>query len=56
LDHLFKTAKQQKGRIDVLWASAGGGSQSKLGAISGDEGGIQRKSKQNRMTLFVEAG
>src|SRR3981081_2809636 len=31
LDRLFETVKQEKGAIDVLWASAGGGAQSKLG-------------------------
>src|SRR3978361_1524800 len=34
LDRLFDTVKQQKGAIDVLWASAGVGKQSKLGEIT----------------------
>src|ERR1700759_2423654 len=31
LDRLFDTVKQDKGAIDVLWASAGVGKQNKLG-------------------------
>jgi NAD(P)-dependent dehydrogenase (short-subunit alcohol dehydrogenase family) len=34
LDRLFDTVKQEKGSIDVLWASAGGGEQGKLGDIT----------------------
>jgi NAD(P)-dependent dehydrogenase (short-subunit alcohol dehydrogenase family) len=34
LDRLFDTVKQEKGAIDVLWASAGTGEQSKLGEIT----------------------
>jgi NAD(P)-dependent dehydrogenase (short-subunit alcohol dehydrogenase family) len=34
LDRLFATVKQQKGAIDVLWASAGGGTPAKLGEIT----------------------
>jgi NAD(P)-dependent dehydrogenase (short-subunit alcohol dehydrogenase family) len=34
LDRLFDTVKRQKGAIDVLWASAGVGKQSKLGEIT----------------------
>jgi NAD(P)-dependent dehydrogenase (short-subunit alcohol dehydrogenase family) len=37
LDRLFETVKQEKGSIDVLWASAGGGTQSKLGAITEEQ-------------------
>src|SRR3954449_10079744 len=33
LDRLFDTVKQEKGAIDVLWASAGAGAQAKLGEI-----------------------
>src|ERR1700757_5415023 len=33
LDRLFDTVKQDKGAIDVLWASAGTGAQGKLGEI-----------------------
>jgi NAD(P)-dependent dehydrogenase (short-subunit alcohol dehydrogenase family) len=34
LDRLFDTVKQDKGAIDVLWASAGVGKQSRLGEIT----------------------
>jgi NAD(P)-dependent dehydrogenase (short-subunit alcohol dehydrogenase family) len=34
VDRLFDTVKQEKGAIDVLWASAGTGEQSKLGEIT----------------------
>ena len=34
LDRLFDTVKQEKGAIDVLWASAGAGKQSRLGEIT----------------------
>jgi NAD(P)-dependent dehydrogenase (short-subunit alcohol dehydrogenase family) len=34
LDRLFDAVKQEKGAIDVLWASAGTGEQSKLGEIT----------------------
>src|SRR5260370_42116326 len=34
LDRLFDTVKQEKGSIDVLWASAGTGKQSRLGEIT----------------------
>jgi len=34
LDHLFETVRQQKGAIDVLWASAGTGEQGRLGEIT----------------------
>lgn len=34
LDRLFETVKAEKGTIDVLWASAGGGAQGKLGEIT----------------------
>src|SRR6202047_497590 len=34
LDRLFDTVKQEKGAIDVLWASAGKGEQSRLGEIT----------------------
>src|ERR1700754_107572 len=33
LDRLFETVKQEKGSIDVLWASAGTGEQGRLGEI-----------------------
>jgi len=34
LDHLFDTIKQQKGRLDVLFANAGGGGLAPLGRIT----------------------
>src|ERR1700679_941180 len=34
LDRLFDTVKQEKGAIDVLWASAGVGKQNRLGEIT----------------------
>jgi len=34
LDRLFETVRQEKGSIDVLWASAGGGEQGKLGEVT----------------------
>jgi NAD(P)-dependent dehydrogenase (short-subunit alcohol dehydrogenase family) len=37
LDRLFATVKSQKGRIDVLFANAGGGTMSPLGAITEDQ-------------------
>ena len=37
LDHLFDTVKQEKGAIDVLWASAGTGAQNKLGEITEED-------------------
>jgi NAD(P)-dependent dehydrogenase (short-subunit alcohol dehydrogenase family) len=37
LDRLFETVKQEKGTIDVLWASAGIGEQGKLGEITPEQ-------------------
>src|SRR5712672_4109532 len=37
LDRLFDTVRQEKGAIDVLWASAGTGAQSKLGEITEED-------------------
>jgi NAD(P)-dependent dehydrogenase (short-subunit alcohol dehydrogenase family) len=37
LDRLFATVKSQKGRIDVLFANAGGGTMLALGAITEDQ-------------------
>jgi NAD(P)-dependent dehydrogenase (short-subunit alcohol dehydrogenase family) len=37
LDRLFATVKQQKGSIDVLWASAGGGVSARLGEITEEQ-------------------
>src|SRR6202042_3117760 len=34
LDRLFDTVRQEKGAVDVLWASAGTGEQSMLGEIT----------------------
>src|SRR6202050_2542715 len=38
LDRLFETVKQEKGTIDVLWASAGTGEQGGLGGRTPGEG------------------
>jgi NAD(P)-dependent dehydrogenase (short-subunit alcohol dehydrogenase family) len=37
LDRLFETVKEEKGTIDVLWTSAGGGLPSKLGEITEEQ-------------------
>ncbi len=37
LDRLFDTVKQEKGAIDVLWASAGMGKQGRLGEITEED-------------------
>src|ERR1700719_3134294 len=37
LDRLFDTVKREKGAIDVLWASAGVGKQSRLGEITEED-------------------
>ena len=37
LDRLFETVKQEKGAIDVLWASAGVGKQCRLGEITEED-------------------
>jgi NAD(P)-dependent dehydrogenase (short-subunit alcohol dehydrogenase family) len=37
LDRLFETVKQEKGSIDVLWASAGTGEQGRLGEITEEQ-------------------
>jgi NAD(P)-dependent dehydrogenase (short-subunit alcohol dehydrogenase family) len=37
LDRLYETVKQEKGSIDVLWASAGMGEQGKLGEITEEQ-------------------
>src|SRR5271163_3376887 len=37
LDRLFDTVNQEKGAIDVLWASAGVGKQNKLGEITEED-------------------
>lgn len=37
LDRLYNTVKQEKGAIDVLWASAGGGAQGRLGEITEEQ-------------------
>jgi len=37
LDRLFETVRQEKGEIDVLWASAGAGEQGKLGEITEEQ-------------------
>jgi NAD(P)-dependent dehydrogenase (short-subunit alcohol dehydrogenase family) len=37
LNRLYDTVKQEKGAIDVLWASAGGGTPSRLGEITEEQ-------------------
>jgi NAD(P)-dependent dehydrogenase (short-subunit alcohol dehydrogenase family) len=37
LDRLFETVAREKGAIDVLWASAGGGESSRLGEITEEQ-------------------
>src|ERR1700733_115589 len=37
LDRLFDTVKREEGAIDVLWASAGTGGQSRLGEITEED-------------------
>ena len=37
LDRLYETVKQEKGAIDVLWASAGVGEQGRLGEITEEQ-------------------
>ena len=37
LDRLFETVKQDKGSVDVLWASAGAGEQGRLGEITEEQ-------------------
>lgn len=52
LDRLFETVREQSGRIDVLWASAGHGAQSRLGEIS-EEQFDEAFSLNARGTLFT---
>lgn len=52
LDHLFETVRQEKGSIDVLWASAGAGRQGKLGEIT-EEQFDEAFSLNARGTLFT---
>jgi NAD(P)-dependent dehydrogenase (short-subunit alcohol dehydrogenase family) len=52
LDRLFDTVKQEKGAIDVLWASAGTGQQSRLGEIT-EEDFDAAFSLNARGTLFT---
>ncbi len=52
LDRLFDTVKQEKGSIDVLWASAGTGEQSRLGEIT-EEDFDAAFSLNARGTLFT---
>jgi NAD(P)-dependent dehydrogenase (short-subunit alcohol dehydrogenase family) len=52
LDRLFDTVKQEKGAIDVLWASAGMGEQSSLGEIT-EEHFDAAFSLNARGTLFT---
>jgi NAD(P)-dependent dehydrogenase (short-subunit alcohol dehydrogenase family) len=52
LDRLFDTVKREKGAIDVLWASAGTGQQSRLGEIT-EEDFDAAFSLNARGTLFT---
>src|SRR4029079_2248371 len=52
LDRLFNTVKQEKGAVDVLWASAGMGEQSRLGEIT-EEHFDATFSLNARGTLFT---
>jgi len=52
LDRLFETVKEEKGVVDVLWASAGMGEQSKLGEIT-EEHFDAAFSLNARGTLFT---
>lgn len=52
LDRLYETVKQEKGAIDVLWASAGTGAQSRLGEIT-EEDFDAAFSLNARGTLFT---
>lgn len=52
LDRLFDTVKREKGTVDVLWASAGTGQQSRLGEIT-EEHFDAAFSLNARGTLFT---
>jgi NAD(P)-dependent dehydrogenase (short-subunit alcohol dehydrogenase family) len=52
LDRLFETVKEEKGVVDVLWASAGMGEQSRLGEIT-EEHFDAAFSLNARGTLFT---
>src|ERR1022692_4718737 len=52
LDRLFETVKQEKGAVDVLWASAGAGEQGRLGEIT-EEHFDAAFSVNARGTLFT---
>jgi len=52
LDRLFETVQLEKGSIDVLWASAGGGEQGSLGEIT-EESFDAAFSLNARGTLFT---
>jgi NAD(P)-dependent dehydrogenase (short-subunit alcohol dehydrogenase family) len=52
LDRLFETVKEEKGAVDVLWASAGMGEQAKLGEIT-EEHFDAAFSVNARGTLFT---
>src|SRR6195952_5668782 len=47
LDRLFETVRQEKGAIDVLWASAGAGEQGRLGEITPEqfEAAVRRNAR-----------
>jgi NAD(P)-dependent dehydrogenase (short-subunit alcohol dehydrogenase family) len=52
LDRLFETVAREKGAIDVLWASAGGGEEGRLGEIT-EEQFDSAFSLNARGTLFT---
>jgi NAD(P)-dependent dehydrogenase (short-subunit alcohol dehydrogenase family) len=52
LDRLFATVKEEKGAVDVLWASAGMGAQARLGEIT-EEHFDAAFSLNARGTLFT---
>jgi NAD(P)-dependent dehydrogenase (short-subunit alcohol dehydrogenase family) len=52
LDRLFDTVRREKGTIDVLWASAGGGAQGRLGEITPEQFDVAF-SLNARGTLFT---
>jgi NAD(P)-dependent dehydrogenase (short-subunit alcohol dehydrogenase family) len=43
LDRLFETVRAETGAMDVLWASAGGGAQGKLGTITEAQFDVERR-------------
>src|SRR6201746_2808131 len=64
LDRLFETVKQETGVVDVLWASAGTGEQSRLGEITEEhfDAGFSLNARgtlfsvQKALPLFKDGG